>query len=335
VTKGTQAGGAAASRRPPALSVILPTYNAAPFLDAALAGVAAQSRLPDEVVVLDDASVDDTIAIARRWDSLLPLTVVPRPQNGGLGAARGLAIERSSGELLALLDADDYWLPDHLAVMLDCHRRHDGIVTPNHYRWVAGQLLGSIPHSVSQPLPPPDEQPRAILTANFLSSGSVFRRYDYERVGGYRELRRSEDWDLWIRMIRAGCRVTRPRTVTLLYRRRPDSLSALNGCIEADIGLLEGLLPNLEGVERADVERLLRRQRARLHLLRGLDDAAAGDLPLARRRWARALVTDPSLRLGDGIHGSTTLRAALCLISPRRALALRDRRRDDPNLTVK
>src|SRR4029079_6294182 len=107
-----------------------------------------------------------------------------------------------------------------------------------------------------------------------------------------RPLRRSEDWDLWIRMIRAGCRVTRPEAVTLLYRIRHDSLSALDGCIEADIALLEGLATQLDTDERDDVEQLLRRQRGRLQFLLGVDDAVAGDLASARRRWARSVVTD-------------------------------------------
>lgn len=320
---------------PPRVSVIVPTYNAAEYLDAALAGVAAQSRPPDEVVVLDDASLDDTVAVAERWEAVLPLTIVRLPQNVGLGAARRLAIERSTGDLLALLDADDYWLPDHLEVLLACHARHGGIVTANHYRWVAGRLLGSIPHSEVHPVPDPDDQPRAILTANFLSYGSLFSRDDYERVGGFRPLRRCEDWDLWIRMIRAGCRVTRPEPVTLLYRKRPDSLSALNGCVEDDIKLLEGLVGDLDGEERSDVEGLIRRQRARLELLAGLDDAAAGHLAEARRRWARAIVTDRSLPWVDRGRGSVAMRAALCLVAPGRALAMRDRRMGDVALAVK
>jgi glycosyltransferase involved in cell wall biosynthesis len=319
----------------PTVSVIVPAYNAEPYLDAALAGIAAQTIRPDEVVVLDDASSDATVAVAKRWDDLLPLVVVERLENRGLGAARRMAIERSTGTLLALLDADDYWLPDHLEVMARAHRGPRWIVTPDHYRWVPGLALGDRPARVEQPLPAPDRQPLAIIEANFLSYGCLFRRDDYDAVGGFSEMRSSEDWDLWIRMIRNGCRVARADTVTLMYRKRPDSLSATGSCMPYDLAILEGLLADARPEERSTVVRTLRRLRARAEFLAGLADADGGDLRSARRRWARAAIGDRSLRVGAGVHGSTTLRALLCLAAPSRAQALRDSRARDISLLTK
>jgi glycosyltransferase involved in cell wall biosynthesis len=317
------------------VTVIVPAYNAEAYLDAALAGVAAQSRRPDEVVVLDDASTDRTAAVAKQWADILPLVVVERLENRGLGAARRMAIERSSGELVALLDADDFWLPDHLEVMLRAHRGPGWIVTPNHYRWVPGVLLGDVPSSESQPLPPVDEQRFAILRANFLSYGCLFTRADYDAAGGFSEMRSSEDWDMWVRMIRRGCRVVRPDTVTLMYRKRPDSLSATGQCMPFDLAILEGLLADADADERPVVAKALRRLRARDEFLRGLADADRGDRGAARRRWVRAAVTDRSVRLGAGIQGSTTLRALLCLAAPSRARKVRDDRASDLGLLTR
>lgn len=319
------------------LAVVIPAYNADTYLGTALAGVAAQTRPPDQVVIVDDASTDGTGEVARRWSALLPIELITFPENRGIGAARKVAVERSSAERIALLDADDYWLPDHLEVMVDHHDRHGGLVTPNHYRWVPGALLGSVPSAAVEPVPEEDDQLTAILRWNFLSYGCVFWRRDYERAGGFREFRSSEDWDLWIRMVQRGVRVSRPETVTLIYRKRVDSLSATDQTVAPNISILEELVHDeqLDGRRRAVAAVTLRRFRARKELLEGMECAAAGEMGRARRLWVAAAVRDRSLRIGKGIHGSTTLRALLCLVAPGRAGRRRAERISDPHVLTR
>lgn len=320
------------------VSVIVPAYQAAPFLDAALASLAGQIRRPDEVVVVDDASTDDTARIAERWAGVLPLVLVRNRVNLGLGASRRVGIERSTGELLSLLDADDVVLPDHLEVLVGLWERHGGIVVPEGYRWVPGRRLGSRPFTGAH-VPPPAEQAHRILTHHFGCYCSLFSRVDYERSGGFRPLRRSEDWDLFVRMVRGGATMTVAHTPTLVYRRRPDSLSAGDGCIDANIELLDGLLAgdalagDLLPDERHDVEVARRRLEARRLLLAGYAEAAGGDTAAARRLWVRAAVTDRGVRSAvPGMRGSTSLRALVSLATPqhtlrRRGSRLRDARR--------
>jgi glycosyltransferase involved in cell wall biosynthesis len=319
----------------PSVSVVICAYNTAPYLHSTLASIVAQSRPPDEVVIVDDASTDTTVEVAESWGDRLPLKVLRRDHNGGVGAARRMAIEASTGDLVVLLDADDYWFPDHLEVMYRTYERHGGIVTAQNYRWLPGARVGGRPSTELVPVPPPEAQSSAILVGNFLFSGSMFARELYDRVGGVRSDVAAEDWDLWIRMVRSGARVSAAPVVTVLYRQHPGAVSSGESLTRGDVDLLERLVARTTGTERREVLRALRRQRARVLMLDGYELIRAGDLGAGRWTMLRAVLTDRSLRR-ERHHwgGSVALRAAACLVAPRRALAVRDARKTDPDLRV-
>lgn len=119
------------------LSVVIPAYNASSLLGETLDSIAGQVRTPDEVIVVDDGSVDDTYDIARRHPAV---TKVLRRENGGIAAARNDGIEEATGDLLFLLDADDLWHPVYLDRMagimasqegaLSCFARFTGFCHP-------------------------------------------------------------------------------------------------------------------------------------------------------------------------------------------------------------
>ena len=209
--------------------------------------------------------------------------------------------------------------------MLAQYATAPGIVTAGNYRWWPGVRIDTLPSYELNAIPTADEQPLEILRRNFLFVGSLFARSDHDRVGGFSVRRKDEDWDLWIRMIRVGVRVTSPSTVTVLYRQRSDSLSGQDGCLDDDLDLLSSL-DDLDPEESAVVSTTLRHLRARRELLDGYELARAGRTAAARRMWLRAAVRDRSVRLGPGQSGSTTLRAVACLVAPGRVVALRDRR---------
>lgn len=320
------------------VSVIIPVYNAAEFIDATLASVAGQKRQPDEVVVVDDGSTDRTVDAVSTWTSRLPLRVIALPENigRGLGAggARARAIRESSGDVLALLDADDYWLPDHLAVMLEAHRRTPGLVTANYLMWMPGRSLGTTPASELVPVPPVDEQRLSIISDNFVFVSSVFTRALYDEAGPFRNIR-CEDWDLWIRMVRTGAPVTMPGHATALYRQNPASVSGTDKLLVGDIDLLTELLQTCSAEERAVVQRALKRRHAKQFFLQGTELAAQGDIAGARRRWVKALSTDPSLRANRSrLNGRVSIRAAACIVAPRSMTRLRQRRQGDPDFLV-
>jgi len=256
---------------PHRITIIVPVYNAEEYISTALASIAAQSRPPDEVIVVDDASTDQTVALVKRWTSLLPLVLLENATNEGLGATRRTGIARATGDLVALLDADDYLMPDHLEVLLATWLEHGGIAAADDYRWVPGYRLGNASW-IRRVVPPADKQPREILAGNFGSYCSLFSRDDYERAGGFRPLRKSEDWDLWIRMVRSGVPIVPASNVTMIYRKRVDSLSADGGCLDADIELLSSFLNDLSVSDRGVAVRALRRLRAEVEYLAGFEE---------------------------------------------------------------
>src|SRR3954454_1096655 len=100
-----------------AVSVIIPVYNGARHLEAAIASVLAQDALPAEIIVMDDGSTDESSAIAAAALSAAPAAVSTRvltQDNAGQSAARNAAAMVATGDLLAFLDQDDGWYSDHL-----------------------------------------------------------------------------------------------------------------------------------------------------------------------------------------------------------------------------
>ncbi|HMQ53549.1 MAG TPA: glycosyltransferase family A protein [Anaerolineae bacterium] len=97
------------------ITVIIPVYNAALYLAEAMTSVLTQTHPPDEVLVIDDGSTDDSAAIARRFEARVQLVQQP---NQGAAASRNRGVALAQGQVLAFLDADDVWLPDKLARQL-------------------------------------------------------------------------------------------------------------------------------------------------------------------------------------------------------------------------
>lgn len=103
----------------PKVSVIVPAYNAAETLEAAVRSALAQTDSDLEVVIVDDASTDSTFAVASSLSGADGrVRVLRNTKNSGASASRNRAIESSTGDWIALLDADDAWLPDRLARLL-------------------------------------------------------------------------------------------------------------------------------------------------------------------------------------------------------------------------
>ena len=97
--------------REPLVSVIIPNYNYAHYLSQAVESVLAQTYANLEIMVVDDGSTDDSEAILRDYGNRLRWI---KMQNQGVAAARNLGASRTTGELIAFLDADDFWLPEKL-----------------------------------------------------------------------------------------------------------------------------------------------------------------------------------------------------------------------------
>ncbi len=102
------------SANAPAISTIIPTYNRAALLPRAVDSVLAQMEPADELIIVDDGSTDDTPAVAARYGERVKYI---RTQNGGCGAARNAGVKIATRPLVAFLDSDDEWLPEHNLVL--------------------------------------------------------------------------------------------------------------------------------------------------------------------------------------------------------------------------
>lgn len=96
----------------PTISVVIPVFNAEKYLGQAIRSALEQTLPPHEIVVVNDGSTDSSLDIATSFGSAV---ICLSQTNRGLSATRNLAIARSTGDWIAFLDADDYWLPDKLA----------------------------------------------------------------------------------------------------------------------------------------------------------------------------------------------------------------------------
>ena len=99
------------------ISIVIPLYNKGFIISETLDSVLAQTFTDFEIIIVNDGSTDNGFEIVSQFsDKRIKLF---QQQNKGAAAARNLGIEKATGELIAFLDADDYWYPNHLEVVLD------------------------------------------------------------------------------------------------------------------------------------------------------------------------------------------------------------------------
>ncbi len=245
------------------VSVVMPAFNVAPYIGAAIASVLAQTFQDWELIVVNDGSTDDTVEAAQAWvDSDSRIRIYHR-ENGGISAARNTALEHATGQFIAILDSDDLWQPAFLEAQLAIFaaRPDVDIVTGNGW-FLGGRLHGRTVR------PSPDVRPQPTLQtilademAIFIMS--VFRRRVYETIGGFdATLRSNEDYDYWLRASVAGFSFWRNDMPLGHYRRRDDSVSALEVRMIAGILRVYGNIRPLL-LDRPTELAILERQRVR------------------------------------------------------------------------
>lgn len=191
----------------PRVSVVIPAYAAERFITATLDSVAAQTYRDFEIVVVDDGSPDETKLAVEAWlaKTGVPGVCVSRP-NGRIAAARNTGLEHAKGELIALLDHDDFWTPDKLELTVAEFDAHPDTVLVGHDLEVVrnGRVL-----RVERKGPAVENMyDRLLFHANAVSpTAATFRRDRALAIGGFREdpkFDTVEDYDFWMRLSKAG-----------------------------------------------------------------------------------------------------------------------------------
>lgn len=205
----------------PTVSVVIPTYNCAAYLDEAIGSVLNQSFHDFDIIVVDDGSTDHTAAVLARYDSLPNFRVI-RKSNGGPSSGRNAGIAASAAEFVAFLDGDDLLDPHTLELLVQA-------AGASQASWCVCDVVRfneSFREAQASPIPADGEYLAGILTDNFVERGMFFRREVFARVGPWPEhLRTREDWELFIRLIEKREPFAYVAEPLYLYRRREGSLT--------------------------------------------------------------------------------------------------------------
>lgn len=240
-----------APTKPFQVSVVIPAYNQAHFLADAMRSVLAQTYTDFELILVDDGSTDDTPAVARQFNGLLPNRLhYIRQTNQGLAGARNTGIRSAAGEFVALLDSDDQWLPDYLKKMLQMTEEQPQATVyycPVVYMDADGREL---PQQTTGIELSPDQIYPAMLRANFLVPSTILARRQVVLEAGLFDpiFRRLQDWELWLRLLRAGHTFAGTRERLVRYRLHGSSLSSdAVGGQRAALAMVEKLFGSDDG----------------------------------------------------------------------------------------
>lgn len=198
------------------VSIIIPCFNAGDLLTEAVDSALGQTHADVEVVVVNDGSTDSrTLEVLAGLDH--PRVKVIHQANGGPSAARNRAVEAATGEFILPLDADDRFDPTYAAKALAAiaTRPDVGIVYCDALRFGAASGVWQLPAYTV----------REMVIDNVIFCSSLYRRADWEAVGGYNEKLRHgmEDYEFWIKLIAMGRQVVKLPEPLFHYRIQESS----------------------------------------------------------------------------------------------------------------
>ena len=269
------------------ISVVIPTYNAAATVAEAVRSVLAQTRPADEVIVVDDGSTDGTAATLAAFGP--PVRVI-RQANGGVSSARNRGVAAATGDVIAFLDADDFWHPRKLELQLPALLADPtlGLLGTGTFSWPGG-----LP-AVAGPLAPVRRVPLAeLVVRNAFTASSVVARADALREAGGFDPRQqgTEDYDLWLRVAQHAGVANLPAALTGYRVATAGSLSKDAVRMEAGMRLILAKLAAAGAF--AGTPRLRARAWGYFHYSCGYMHAQARDWSAAAGHLARSLTRYP------------------------------------------
>ncbi len=182
------------------VSVIIPTFNSSQFISTAIKSVLKQSYSNFEILVVDDGSTDNTADILREYSDQIIYIYKP---NGGPASARNIGIKRSAGEYIAFLDADDFWLPNRLAIQVNYLKENPNIALVHSNTWILENGNEPYPAFINYK-PPSGRVFEELFLNNHINLLTVMlRRSFFDIANGFdeaKDLIGFEDYDLWLRI---------------------------------------------------------------------------------------------------------------------------------------
>jgi glycosyltransferase involved in cell wall biosynthesis len=279
------------------ISVVIPAYNEEKFLPRAIKSVLNQTVKPDEILVIDDGSTDNTRLIAESFGESVRCV---HQENGGLSSARNLGIRSSKFEYVAILDADDEWLPEHLELAMRSLTGHNDV------SWFCGSVERRAEDGSTLFVTGPNRSPGCFYEEDYFraqaeqgvlanSSAMVIRKSVFDEVGVFNESlkRGGEDHDLWYRIALAHPRIGRAAPISVIYWRREGSIMARR--LADPAYFLSRILTTCGAAERAGGDAL---KRSSPLLKRWSYQLIQYAIEMGDRKILREICTVPQLPLG-------------------------------------
>ena len=263
------------------LSVILPVYNRASSIDAALASVLDQTRPADEIIVIDDGSTDDLSAVLAPYGDSLRLL---RQDNAGAAAARNTGAAAATGDWLTFQDSDDLWSADHLEIVeRDLAGAGDDIVAHLGDVTYTGAGYAESLFAIKKRDFPCERakrinDPLPLVISGMSLQGAAIRRDVFERLGGLDpSMRMLEDTAFFFQLALAGAFLVTGQPI-------------------AEIRRLDGDNDSITSLERKNPI-----YASQMHV-RGLAALAARDLTPTQRGLANRTLAGAEFRLAQVLH---------------------------------
>ena len=184
---------------PARVSVVIPCFNQAHFLEEAIRSALRQTMIPAEIIVVDDGSTDETGGVCKRFEAVHCL----RQSNGGPASARNCGLLQATGEYIVFLDADDRLLPNAIEVGLESMCQGES------FAFVSGNVQLISTDGLAIEIPPEscvnENHYSALLCSNYVwtPAAVLFKTELVRRNGGFDvHLFGTEDWDLLLRLAR-------------------------------------------------------------------------------------------------------------------------------------
>jgi len=295
------------------VSVLMPSYNYARYLPFAIESVLSQTHSDLELIITDDCSTDSSRQIVEEWkrrdDRVVP---VFHEVNRGLAGARNSGLAVSSGEYVAMCDADDLWLPEKLETQLERFQRkpeiglvHSDSIIINSEGKPTGERFSSLVHRKGQETS--GNMFEELCERNFLCVPTVIlRREAIQYAKGFVDkLRSLEDWVCWI-MVSRKYQFDYVEEPLSQYRIHGASLSRNTRSMDENrVAALRFLLDSFSDIPG--------KQRSRMLYSLGCNCADIGDLPGAFKAFIASIGRNPAqirswVRCGESLFKLATSR---------------------------
>lgn len=200
----------------PIVSVVIPVYNAKEYLEETIESVVNQSYKNIEIILVNNCSTDkDTITLLKRLSNLYK---VVESEIKGLAQARNDGIQEASGEFILPLDADDLLKPDFVKRCIHLFQEKPELSLVRTHIELFGKKKGTIIFE--------EYLFAKLLARNLMTATSMFKKRDWERIGGYDNSFNIcfEDWEFWINLLKDGGEVGTVDDTLFRYRIRKNSM---------------------------------------------------------------------------------------------------------------